>query len=278
MARKKRPRATQRSATLSGGAARFILAGLTALAVVAALAAVTFVIAGRGEDGPATASDDGVKKAVIVDQLQLTQPNPDFTSRARELLGADGYAVDYIEGDAVTVDFYRTLPSRGYDLVLLRVHAGITTEVDAETGEKSGKEYVSLFTGEPYDESKYPDEQMNRLGKARYENGEGDPLFGIGPEFVSRSMDGDFGGATIVMMGCDGLRSQTTAQAFLDRGADSFVSWSKPVSAPHTDEATETLLENLLEKDMDLEAAVEETAAEVGPDPTYDGELRVLTG
>ena len=45
------------------------------------------------------------------------------------------------------------------------------------------------------------------------------------------------------MMGCDGLRSQVTAEAFLDKGASAFVSWSTRVSADHTDGATRRLLE-----------------------------------
>ena len=85
--------------------------------------------------------------------MNLTQPDPDFVSQARATLAQAGYSVDYVSGDAVTVDFYRTLPSRGYDLVLLRAHAGITTEVDAKTGQKTSEEYVSLFTNEPYDTS-----------------------------------------------------------------------------------------------------------------------------
>jgi hypothetical protein len=231
-----------------------------AMAVIAAGALAVLVVAltlGGGNDG--SVLDDGTGKAVIIDQLELTQPNPDFVSQARDILAQGDYDIDYVSGEDVTVDFYRTLPSRKYDIVLLRVHAGITTEVDSETGEKTGTEYVSLFTGELYDETKYPSEQLNRQ-QARYENGEGDPLFGIGPQFVSKSMEGDFGGATIVMMGCDGLRSQTTAEAFLNRGAGGFVSWTKPVSAPHTDEATILLLQRLILEDLDLQQAVEQTA------------------
>ena len=252
---------------IAGGAA--VIAAVAALGVVGVMA-----LSGGSEDG---ASDDGQLRAVIVDQLELTQPNPEFVSNTQGMLTEAGYTVDYISGEDVTVDFYRTLPEKDYDIVLMRVHAGITTEVDQATGERTGTEYVSLFTGEPYDETKYPQEQINRLGKARY-TPESDPLFGIGPEFVEDSMEGDFGDALVVMMGCDGLRSQRTAEAFLDKGASAFVSWSKPVSAPHTDTATEKLLQKLLQDDLPLEEAVETTASEIGADPTYDGELRVLTG
>lgn len=276
MAKRKKQQGTpaaSASTSLGGRRPAFLMMG----AVVAALAAVlvvAVVVAGGGDNPP---EDDGLKTAVIVDQLQLTQPNPDFVSEARGVLAGAGYSVDYIPGENVTVDFYRTLPDKNYDLVLMRVHAGITTEIDQATGEKTGTEYVSLFTGEPYDESKYSSEQLGRLGKARY-TADSDPLFGIGPEFVKESMDGDFNGATIVMMGCDGLRSQVTAEAFLDRGASSFVSWSQQVSAPHTDTATVTLLQHLLVDQQPIAQAVETTAAEVGPDPSYDAELRLLTG
>lgn len=276
--RKRKASSAQRSTPLGGVKLRTpVVIGALGILTAGALAAIALAFTlGGGNDG--SVLDDGAKKAVIIDQLELTQPNPDFVSQARDILAQDDYDIDYVSGEGVTVDFYRTLPSKKYDIILFRVHAGITTEVDSETGEKTGTEYVSLFTGEPYDETKYPSEQLNRLGKARYENGEGDPLFGIGPEFVSKSMEGDFGGATIVMMGCDGLRSQTTAEAFLDRGAGGFVSWTKPVSAPHTDEATILLLQRLLVEDLDLQQAVDQTAAEVGPDPSYDGELRLLQG
>ncbi len=91
-------------------------------------------------------------------------------------------------------------------------------------------------------------------------------------------MEGAFDDTLIVMMGCDGLRSQRTAQAFLDKGASAFVSWSQPVSASHTDAATERLLENLLREGLDASEAVGRTASEIGPDPFYDAELRILAG
>ena len=250
---------------------RLTLAVLVLVLLAGIGSAGLFVLIRGGEGSPA-----GPKTAVIVDQLTLTQPNPDFVSSARSLLGEAGYLVDYFNGEQVTVDLYRSLPQRNYDLIILRVHAGITTEVDASSGERVETEYVSLFTGEPYSPGKYPDEEINRLGRARYYEG-ADPLFGIGPDFITDSMEGMFDNTLIVMMGCDGLRSQRTAQAFLDKGAQAFVSWTRPVSASHTDDTTERLLERLLIEGLPTSEAVSRTAAEVGPDPTYEGELRVLT-
>ena len=239
------------------------------LVLLAGIGGATALVLGRGGE------ESAGPKAAIVNQLSLTQPNPDFVSSARSLLAEAGYLVDYFEGEQVTVDLYRSLPQRDYDMIILRVHAGITTEVDASSGERTETEYVSLFTGEPYTPGKYPDEELNRLGRARYYEG-ADPLFGIGPDFVTDSMEGRFDDTLIVMMGCDGLRSQRTAQAFLDKGARAFVSWSQPVSASHTDATTQRLLERLLIEGQPTSEAVRQTAAEVGPDPAYEGELRVL--
>jgi hypothetical protein len=260
--------AAPRGAWLLRSPLRLAVAGLVLVLLAAIGGAVLFF--GRGGE-----ESTSPKTAAIVDQLSLTQPNPDFVSSARNLLAEAGYLVDYFPGEQATVDLYRSLPRRGYDLIILRVHAGITTEVDLSSGERTETEYVSLFTGEPYSPGKYPDEELNRLGRARYHEGAA-PLFGIGPDFVTDSMEGDFNDALILMMGCDGLRSQRTAQAFLDKGAQAFVSWTQRVSASHTDVATQQLLERLLIEGLPTTEAVRQTAADVGPDPAYEGELRIL--
>jgi len=257
-----------------GGHLRRAAAILVAVALAGGLVAAVLVfsgVLGGGSTAP--------KSAAIVDQLSLTQPSPDFAEAATDLLEGAGYTVDYYPGEQVTVDFYRNLPAHGYDLLILRVHSGITQEVEVRTGERTQREYVSLFTGEPYDETKYrqeqrPEVQNDRVGKATYYEG-APPLFGIAPDFIKYSMRGKFGKALVILMGCDGLRSQKTAQAFLDRGAKVFVSWSKMVSASHNDAAALRLLEKLLVDGLTVGDAVAQTNAEVGPDPVYQAELRV---
>lgn len=239
---------------------------LWAIAVLVLGITVGLLLLGRGgDDSPA-----GLRTAAIVDQLSLTQPNASFVASARNTLEQGGYAVDYYPGEQVTVEFYRELPRRGYDLILLRVHSARAKRDGTITGD------LMLFTGEPYSDAKYVEEQRaRRLGIARYYEG-GDPLFGILPDFVADSMEGRFDGTLILAMGCDGLRSLPTAQTFLDKGASAFVSWSRPVSASHTDAATERLLEKLLLEGLTTVDAVSQTAAAVGPDPFYGAELRVM--
>ncbi len=246
--------------------AAVVLLGVGLLSTALAAGLLLSGVVGGGPSGP---------RAAIVAQLSLPQPNPDFVGSATDILEQADYAVDYFPGEQVTVDFYRNLPAHDYDLIILRVHSGIAEETEMTTGEKTKREYVSLFTGEPYRRDKYPDEPTGRLGKATYYEG-APPLFGIGPEFITHSMRGSFDKTLIVMMGCDGLRSPRTAQAFLDKGASAFVSWTRRVSASHTDAATLRLLEKLLVEGLPVGDAVAQTAAELGPDPSYGAELRVL--
>jgi hypothetical protein len=88
-------------------------------------------------------------------------------------------------------------------------------------------------------------------------------------------MTGRFDGATIVLMGCDGLIADTTAEAFVRKGVRDVVGWNGRVSAKHTDAATESLLRHLLMDGLPTRDAVTQTMAEVGPDPEYGSTLLV---
>jgi len=245
------------------------LATSIAIIFVAIVLAFSPLAQQSGEQTPASSADvtpadsASALKAAIVDQLSLTQPSPDFAERATNILEQAGYAVDYYPGEEVTVEFYRNLATHDYDLILLRVHSGL--------GRESG--YVNLFTSEPYSETKYVDEQIAmRFGRARYYEG-GPVYFGIMPQFIYSSMKGRFDGTTIIMMGCWGLSWTDMAEAFVQKGAKAVVSWDGLVSADHTDEATERLLEHLVTNGHTVREAVDQTMAEVGPDPAYGSKL-----
>ncbi|KPK47947.1 MAG: hypothetical protein AMJ77_01340 [Dehalococcoidia bacterium SM23_28_2] len=269
--RKKRPQKKEELHQRKGGRLRKAAVVLVIVAIISMSLAAGLLLSGVIGGGP----ESGGRAAAIVDQLDLTQPNPDFAASATDILEEAGYTVDYYPGEEITVDFYRDLPTHDYDLLILRVHSGMAEETDVATGEKTKREYVSLFTGEPYSRDKYPDEPLGRLGKAEYYEG-APPLFGIAPDFILYSMRDSFDDTLIVMMGCDGLRSERTAQAFLDKGASAFVSWTRSVSASHSDAGTLLLLEKLLVEELPVADAVDQTAAEMGPDPLYGARLRAL--
>ena len=256
------------SRRLTGLAA--ISAGLVLVSVLVAAGLVAWSLTTEGSSG-------GPKTAAIVDQLSLTVPNQTFVTAATGLLEEAGYSVDYYSGEEITVDFYKSLPTLGYDFIVMRTHSGLyTQEEESEDGADSEDAFLALFTNESYNQYTYIEEQAaGRIGKAFYREG-GEELFAIGPGFVSSTMEGRFDDTMIVMMGCDGLGTTVTAESFIEKGAKAFISWSQPVTASHTDAATEELLEKLLIEGLSTADAVERTAAEVGPDPAYGAELRFV--
>lgn len=255
-----------------GGAVRKAVVVFLGVVLLSASLAAGLVLS-----GVTTGGSSGPKTAVIVDQLSLTFPNPAFAETATDMLEEAGYAVDYYPGEEITVEFYRDLPTHGYDLIILRVHSGLVREVNLASGDRTLTSYVSLFTGEPYSDEKYGGvREAGRLGVgvARYFEG-GPRYFGIAPYFVESTMEGRFDKTAIILMGCDGLRSDTTAEAFLQKGAETFVSWTGRVSAAHTDEATEHLLQHLLIDELTIQEAVTQAMADVGPDPSHGSTLLV---
>jgi len=261
--------------TKGSGDLRDRIALLVAAAIIIPLVVFTFITFRRSDEpghelsAPTTTGSAAGPRAAIVDHLALTQPNPTFTKTATELLEQAGYAVDYYPGEEVTVDFYRHLPGRGYRLLILRNHSSLVG-TGVEVTEDAG-----LYTSEPYSENGHLAEQLDeRLLIARYYEG-GPAYFAIAPEFVRSSMKGKFDDTTIILMGCDGLRTDMLAQALVQRGAKSVVGWSRPVSASHTDAATERLLQHLLKDGLALQEAVAQTMTELGPDPSYDSVLRL---
>ena len=234
-------------------------------AVVAAVAVVVLLGRSEGQQGPL--------RAAIVDQLELTVPNPEFVASGTAMLEEAGYAVDYYPGEEVTVEFYRGLPTRGYNLIIVRAHSGLLARKD---GPGFTDEAV-LFTVDPYDPQtdlrRLRPDDVPRLTFVWY--GVPVPPFylGVKPEFVASSMKGDFGGATVILMGCDLLKGESMAEAFIDRGAGEVVGWDRSVTAGHTDAATERLLDHMLVDGLSTEQAVAQTMEELGRDPAFDSEL-----
>jgi hypothetical protein len=137
---------------------------------------------------------------------------------------------------------------------------------------------VTLFTSEPYSRTKYVYDQLKaRIGWVTYRFENGTPkeptFFGISPLFVEQSMNSRFQGTIIVMMGCNGLTYADMAQAFIQKGARAYISWSDAVIASHTDQATIQLLKHLVAENQTIKQAVTETMREVGPDQVYRSQL-----
>jgi hypothetical protein len=202
-------------------------------------------------------------KAAIIDHLSISAPNQTFVDMSTAILNASGFSVDYYKGENVTVDFFRSLPSRGYGLIVLRVHSAI---FDLETGTK---QTLVLFTSERFSETAhkdlYDDQQLAQVG---FYGGDPDTYFGIAPKFVRNSMKGRFQNTIIIMMGCDGMGDpeMEMAEAFINKGAKVYIGWSESVEVNHTDVATIHLLKFLVAENRTIREAVEKTNNDVGPD------------
>ena len=207
-------------------------------------------------------------KAAIVDQLYNLQPNQAFIEQTTQELEDYGFEVDLYQGDEVTVDFYRELPSYGYKLIIFRAHSGLL----GSEGEIIKR--TTLFTNEPYSQTKHVAEQLSdQLAMARID--ENHPwVFGIGAKFVTQSMEGRFPNTVIIMMGCSTLYLDDLAQAFIEKGASTYLGWDATVGLDYVDEATPILATNLYSKGMTIKEAVDKTMAEVGPDPDYHAYLK----
>jgi hypothetical protein len=204
-------------------------------------------------------------KAAIIDHLSLTIPNKTFIQTVAHILTEVDYTVDYYPREKVTVELYRNLPSKGYGVMLLRVHSG---------NNQYDKGPIFLWTSEPYSTSKYVHEQLTDQLRPTSSLIEDWPtVFSIGPEFVRKSMQGHFRNSIIIAMGCETLKNTDLATAFIEKGASAFIGWSEDVESSHTDQATTQLLQNLLIKKQTIEQAVDNTMEKVGIDPAYESLL-----
>ena len=98
-------------------------------------------------------ANEGIQKAVIIDQLYGDHPNEVFHERATEYFEKAGYRLDMITTDEITVDFFKKLPSLNYEYIVYRGHSLAEGNV-----KKLGS--ATLFTGELHDYHKYIKEQF----------------------------------------------------------------------------------------------------------------------
>ncbi|MDH5374689.1 MAG: hypothetical protein OEW95_02615 [Candidatus Bathyarchaeota archaeon] len=225
-------------------------------------------ISPRQTSTPPTDNPAG-NKAAIIDHLSISQPNQIFVDNATAILEEAGYEVYYFGGEEVTVNFYRNLPSQGFSLIVFRVHSTGESTVENVT-----LDWIVFFTSEQYSNLKYLPEQYNaELVWVRFAQEDSPKYFGITPRFVQNRINGDFDETAIIMMGCDGLKYYSMAEAFERRGAKVYMGWTGPIMADHTDTATIHLLKHLLLERATIAEAVIETRKEVGSDPIFDSQI-----
>jgi len=210
-------------------------------------------------------------KAVIIDQLSIRNPNPEFITKATNILEAYGFEVDVWSGTDITVDFYYKLPSMGYRLVVLRSHSGLL--VSLENGQPVYLDTTYLFTTENYSTGKYVGDQLaDRVSNAEMD-ADSPLVFAVNSEFIKRA-DGNFNKSIILAMGCESFKYDDMAAAFLEKGASAYIGWSDTVTLQHVDDVTLDLLNNLCTKNMTFTQGITSTMNKLGNDPYYNSHLK----
>jgi hypothetical protein len=64
------------------------------------------------------------------------------------------------------------------------------------------------------------------------------------------------------------------AQAFIEKGASTYIAWDTSVGLNYVDDATPALIEKLCSKELSIGEAVAGTMKEKGPDPNYGAVLK----
>jgi len=251
---------------------RYITARLLSIALIASLlfslSCTQLAKPPASPSNDATTPSSDLLKAVIIDQLCVLQPNQAFLNQLTQELEDYGFEVDLYQGDEITVDLYRNLPNLDYRLIIFRAHSGLLSG----QGEVVNK--TSLFTNEPYSETKHIKEQLSdQLARARIDKNH--PfVFSIIDDFVTQSMEGEFDNTVIIMMGCSCLHIEDLARAFITKGASAYLAWDATVDLGYVDRATPYLMEQLCTNNLTAQKAVENTMHTIGPDPLYGARLK----
>lgn len=240
-----------------------------------------------------------VRRAVLIDELAVFEPNPTFVREVGARLAAAGYAMTYVPSKDVSVERLRSLPDDQADLIIVRAHAALIMDGGHWTDQ------AVLFSSEPVDLARFdvsglpaldPSGGAGSLDPAatsmavgasllsadaaaalvpvrRTVGSDRRPYLGVGQRFIRDELRGRFrDDAVIVLMGCDTLRGGGLAAAFLDRGARAVIGWNSEVSAAHTDRATASFVEHFAVNGSVPDALRAVTNA-VGPDPVSGAQL-----
>jgi hypothetical protein len=95
------------------------------------------------------------------------------------------------------------------------------------------------------------------------------PVFSVGPLFVSSSMMGSFNGSLIVVSSCYGMHNTQLADSLIRKGASALISWDELVSLDHTDDGIYSLTKAFIGDGLTINASVSSAMSSVGPDPSF---------
>ena len=249
------------------------------VAVAVIIASITYVIVFQVGEAESF-ENDGITRAVIIDQLDEDLPNEIFQEDAKKYLETAGYVVDVFTTKDITVDFYKKLPQMNYKLIVIRSHG---------TNDKFDNDVV-LFTGERYSEDNYISEQLFGQVKkatplleiaysssdsssewivvndtyryqktlvAKQETAENE-FFAITPKLVKDLMNGKFNDTIFILGGCNTLSNPSLADSLIERGASTVLGWDAAVGNTDNDKAMLLFLSAHLDQKLTIDQIVDE--------------------
>ncbi len=238
-----------------------------ALVVIIILSISSCYSPSTNQETPAV-SDNNLPRAAIIDQLSVLNSNQAFLDQVTQQLEDYGFAIDLYQGNDITIDFYRELPLKDYQLIVFRAHSGLLK------GDEGIVKITTLFTNEAYSKTNHVKEQLaNRVLKARIDSTH-PMVFSINDSFVTHSMEGNFDNTVIIMMGCSCIAIDDLAQAFIEKGASTYLAWHATVGLSYLDQATPYLIQQLCSEQATVADAVHNTMSTIGADPAFGAELK----
>ena len=223
-----------------------LVAVIIALIFVVSFFALTY----NYTPNPTPTSTPTKPRAAIIDSLYVIDHNSNFYQRANDTLSNMGFKVDVILGENVTVESFKNIT--GYKIIVLRVHT-------AQEGS-----LIVFFTGtrakDPNQDTGYMLERT--IGWVRIGETEGQYFYAVTPTMiVEGNGQAKFENTTVIVDSCYGLSTNSMAQAFIGKGASTYIAWDKGVYPQYADNATLKLLE-LISKQVPVTQAISQVPKE----------------
>ena len=210
-------------------------------------------------------------KAVLIDGIAFTDPDPEFTRSVEEILSKANITLDIYEGEEVTIDLLLRKIG-GYGLIILRLHSAID--------EKYG--FLYIFSAEKFDKevynSKYAREEK-KLHPGAIRKGitfKNESYFALSADSLGYLGDKGLNGSIIILMGCNGTDSQQAINKLFERGVKAIIAWNGYVDLDYTDETIIELLKEVYENHIDFSRAVEKVMNDKGADPIWKSKLEYV--
>ncbi len=188
---------------------------------------------------------------------EFTTSDPEFVNSVNSSAHQAGFQFDYYRQGSMTLDFLVNLPRYNYAMIILRTH-GI---LDASS--------TDFSSADSYSRDRWVAAQL--LGELYAMNASGRLLFSVSPSFV-KSMCGQFAQTQILALWCRSASSSDMANAFIQKGARSYIGFDRQVTVSYADRVFATL-SDLLMKGNAVGYSVQAVMNTFGTDPLYGAHL-----